>query len=325
MNYENEKIEITKENIMQLGFFNTTKDINFPDGTNIKKGTEFLIDKNYEDLRYEVHFSEDERNNYNSEFGDNYLFSLDQIKSFAEPTENSIKKYFDNKNIPLELRNDKEEVINTSSRQIQKSIDIDKNKEIAKHEAVNAVKSNWLLSKLNISNEKVLERIEKIMVGVNNIKLSLNPIKGELNFKHLNDINKSLYGCLYTLPEIPIDKISNCKSILKELKNEKLTKTKDINDFVDKTTKHISKLYDMNVFEKGNVSTLKEFTRILGMSAGFNIDFSKVSNSDFEFSCIKGNLGTFDNLNKLIKDNTINFEPQKNIMREFIKYIDMER
>lgn len=160
---------------------------------------------------------------------------------------------------------------------------------------------------------------------VNNTRFRIDPAKGKLDFKYLNDLNKRMYGNLYELPRIPLNKIMSCKSILKDLKKEKPYKVNNIDEFAAKTNKYISNIYNLGLFEKGNTNTLKEFTRSLGIAAGFNLDFSNVSDKDFETGCLKSCEGNFNTLSNIIKGNSLNVKPLKELMKVFEISIEMDR
>lgn len=94
-NYLSSLIEITEDNIKKLEFFTTTKELDLDDGSQIAADTDFIIE-GYEDGKYGVHFSVDERNQYNNEYGDNYSFTIDEIKSFARPADEVINEFINN-------------------------------------------------------------------------------------------------------------------------------------------------------------------------------------------------------------------------------------
>jgi hypothetical protein len=92
---DSKEVSFTLDNenkIKNFKFFKTIKDI-FKDGTTIKKDTEFIIDKDFGNGNYELHFSEDERNKYKNEYGDDYIFSLDEMNEFSKPVISSVKNY----------------------------------------------------------------------------------------------------------------------------------------------------------------------------------------------------------------------------------------
>lgn len=394
---ENKKIYMPKNNIKELRFFNTTKDLKLKDGSFITKGTEFIIEENNTG-KYNVHFSANNKNIYKNQFGNDYKFSLEQIKDFSQLKESLFEDQEDKYNNLLEklIEKRREDAIlsdgNCGSskgdlfndeeinfKDVNKFYNILKaNNLIAASNTINDViihhcneknggfkvtfhidnillqewhydnlldvakmlfKMNYKLDKnytinnkltskgaiKNINNQKIIDRVEKIFEGVSDIKLKANPIKGSFDFKHLNDINRFKYKNLYELPSVQNEKIRECKAVLKELKTEKISSCKNIDQFLNKTTKHISKIYNIDVFQKGNVSTLKEFTRNLGMAAGFDLNLSKIINELFEFALIKATeTGDFNTLNNVIKDNCVNIEPNKDFMKIFQKNIELE-
>lgn len=75
---EEKEIDDTKEHIM-------TKDLNLEDGSFIKKGTSFFVE-DFENGVCNVHFSNNPKNKYNNDLGDNYLFNLKEISDFSVET-----------------------------------------------------------------------------------------------------------------------------------------------------------------------------------------------------------------------------------------------
>lgn len=75
---EEKEIDDSKEHIM-------TKDLNLEDGSFIKKGTSFFVE-DFEKGVCNVHFSNNPKNKYNNDLGDNYLFNLKEISDFSVET-----------------------------------------------------------------------------------------------------------------------------------------------------------------------------------------------------------------------------------------------
>lgn len=75
---EEKEIDDTKEHIM-------TKDLNLEDGSFIKKGTSFFVE-DFENGVCNVHFSNNPKNKYNNDLGDNYLFNLKEVSDFSVET-----------------------------------------------------------------------------------------------------------------------------------------------------------------------------------------------------------------------------------------------
>ena len=75
---EEKEIDDTKEHIM-------TKDLNLEDGSFIGKGTSFFVVV-FENGVCNVHFSNNPKNKYNNDLGDNYLFNLKEVSDFSVET-----------------------------------------------------------------------------------------------------------------------------------------------------------------------------------------------------------------------------------------------
>lgn len=75
---EEKEIDDSKEHII-------TKDLYLEDGSFIKKGTSFFVE-DFENGVCNVHFSNNPKNKYNNDLGDNYLFNLKEISDFSVET-----------------------------------------------------------------------------------------------------------------------------------------------------------------------------------------------------------------------------------------------
>ncbi|SHN86448.1 MULTISPECIES: hypothetical protein [Desulfitobacterium] len=84
--------EIERMKNLEFMFFITTVDLNLKDGSYIKKGTEFLVEKVLQNGLLELHFSMNEENYYKHECGDGYLCTFQQLQSFIEPDQYKIQR-----------------------------------------------------------------------------------------------------------------------------------------------------------------------------------------------------------------------------------------
>lgn len=120
-NLVNADINITKDNIKDIFFFETNRDLSFRDGSFIEKGTSFVIDGIKDDV-VELHFEEvnkDSKNVYkrNDGIGDNYSFKVDEILEFSNPSKEGIERYG---NINM-MEYDKENLLEILNNDISKS------------------------------------------------------------------------------------------------------------------------------------------------------------------------------------------------------------
>lgn len=285
----NNNITLNENIINEFEFFQTTRDINLNDGTFIKKDTEFRIEGQSNNV-YLLHFEDRKDNIYQKDNADGYGFKLEHIKEFALPTKYSIEQFEKKQRLLADpdysfLKRAESFVL---SNEYDKTVD-----------------------------EKSLTRLQRIFEAINNIKQDISPVKGEFNFKHLNNINKALIGNIHKLPVVPVEKLYTCNKVLKALTKEKFTKVNSIDEFLDKTVKYIVELHNMNLFNKGSAITLQHFTKTLGKGAGFNIDTVKMPIKSFKKGLSEAKEDNCEFLKGLIKDYTSNVEPLREIMKSF--------
>ena len=84
--YREKEISPNEENSINIEAKRITiKDLNLEDGSFIKKGTSFFVE-DFENGVCNVHFSNNPKNKYNNDLGDNYLFNLKEISDFSVET-----------------------------------------------------------------------------------------------------------------------------------------------------------------------------------------------------------------------------------------------
>ena len=78
-----ENINLANENLKDIEYFKTTKNLSLDDGSRIRKGTSFIVEDG-NDNGYEVRFEINDKNRYSNDTAE-YVFTKDDILSLSEP------------------------------------------------------------------------------------------------------------------------------------------------------------------------------------------------------------------------------------------------
>lgn len=151
-----------------------------------------------------------------------------------------------------------------------------------------------LKNKLNIKNVTLLEEAERQITAVKILDLKMHPIKGNLNFEHLLNIHKYIFNDIYEWAgktrTVNISKeIQFCNyTFIKNIADEIFLKLYNDNyligltneEMITKLSYYLSELNAMHPFREGNGRTQRVFIEYLAHTAGYYVDFSKVSSKE---------------------------------------------
>jgi|SRR5690625_1212857 len=162
--------------------------------------------------------------------------------------------------------------------------------------------TDTLINKLEIKEKERLERQEGYHVGLAMLDLFDNPIKGNFDYKHLQEIHKFLFKDIYewagqtrtvymekfyseingvrnfALPEYIEPSI---QEVFKELIAENhLRDIQDVPAFANKLSYYMSEINAIHPFREGNGRTQREFIRCLSLKNGFELDWSKTDEKE---------------------------------------------
>ena len=151
--------------------------------------------------------------------------------------------------------------------------------------------SNVLRNKLGINDAEALHVAEREIVAVRVLEAKRTPIRGKLDFKHLCDIHRYLFGDLFVwagkLRTVNISKGNPfCNADVLDMYGAELfQKLKSENYLLDVPQERIAErlaffLSEINVlhpFREGNGRSQRTFIEYLALVAGFHVDFANVS------------------------------------------------
>lgn len=149
--------------------------------------------------------------------------------------------------------------------------------------------SNVLINKLNITDAQALAIAEREITSVKLAYAKLNPVKGNFDLKHLQDIHRFLFEDIYPwageLRQVNIAKGNQfclfqnlemyADSIFSKLKKENYLVGSE--NLPHKLAYYLSEINVLHPFREGNGRTQRLFIEYLADNAGATVDFSNVT------------------------------------------------
>lgn len=155
-----------------------------------------------------------------------------------------------------------------------------------------------LKNKFGVKDTILLHAYERKYVTVRAIELAENPIPGNFDLKHLQQIHEHLFQDVYTwagkIREIDIGKVDQmdqklhefCPShqiegfaedITRSIRKANYLKEMDKDQFAQKGAQIMGELNELHPFREGNGRTQREFMRELAANAGWELNFDGIS------------------------------------------------
>ena len=107
-----ENINLANENLKDIEYFKTTKNLSLDDGSRIRKGTSFMVEDG-NDNGYEVRFEINDKNRYSNDTAE-YVFTKDDILSLSEPEIELVNQKYS--------ETDKNEILSKEINEIEENI-----------------------------------------------------------------------------------------------------------------------------------------------------------------------------------------------------------
>ena len=152
-----------------------------------------------------------------------------------------------------------------------------------------------LKNKLNIKNQTELENAERAITSLKASQASLERIEGGFDFEHLKKIHKFLFGEIYdwagNVRTVNISKGSRfCSAeyiepqineLFEKLKEEDYLRCcKSKEELGKRLAYYLGEINVIHPFREGNGRTQRMFIEHLAYSAGYLLDFMKISSED---------------------------------------------
>ena len=167
--------------------------------------------------------------------------------------------------------------------------------------------SNVLINKLDIHNEKVLQKFEAKITAAKLLALRKKGIIGNFDTQHLIDIHTYLFEDIYPFAgKFRNENIAKgvfrfaefeyiepeLERLLNELKSENYLEGLSKEDLTQRLAYYLSELNVLHPFREGNGRTIREFIRELALKNEYVLNLSKVSPKDFLNASIESIVNT---------------------------------
>lgn len=188
-----------------------------------------------------------------------------------------------------------------------------------------------LKNKMDYQDNDLLKSFETIMTGVRIAELQANPITGNFDLKHLQEIHKYIFQDVYPfagkLREENIAKGSfqfahasflkdQATELFKQLKDENTLKGLKIDEFSNRAAHYMAEINVIHPFREGNGRTQREFIRCLALSNGYSLEWEREKKEAVFNASVKSVLDPTD-LSKIIKNTITNHAPDLKIAKQF--------
>jgi len=178
--------------------------------------------------------------------------------------------------------------------------------------------TNILINKLDIKDEKLLEKADSLYSAQRLLELQAEPISGNFNLEYLKEIHYYIFQDLYKfagkIREEDITKgnthfaksqyiVPNAIKLFNELNNEDflLETSIDIEHFSKKTAHYMAELNVLHPFRDGNGRAIREFIRCLSLKCGYILNWNSVNKNKIFNASIKS-VFNIEPLSKCIKE-----------------------
>ena len=169
--------------------------------------------------------------------------------------------------------------------------------------------SNTLINKLDIKDDKLLQKYEAKISAAKLLALRQKGIIGNFDVEHLNAIHTYLFEDIYSFAgKYRNENIAKgvfrfaeweyiepeLQRLFKELKNENYLADLSKEELAERLAYYLSELNVLHPYREGNGRTTREFIRELALKNGYNLNLSKVTPQDFLKASIKSIADTTD-------------------------------
>ena len=176
--------------------------------------------------------------------------------------------------------------------------------------------SNVLINKLNIYDEKLLQKYEAKITAAKLLALRQEGIIGNFDAEHLVKIHAYLFEDIYPFAgQFRNENIAKgvfrfaeyeyiepeLQKLMKQLKEENYLANLPKEGLANRLAYYLSELNVLHPFREGNGRTTREFIRELALKNGYVLNLSKVSPNDFLKASIKSIVDTSDLANLIFQ------------------------
>ena len=175
--------------------------------------------------------------------------------------------------------------------------------------------SDVLINKLNIKDSERLNFTERKITAYKIAELQIKPIKGSFDLKHLQKIHKHIFSDIYNwagkLRTVNISKgymfhrfdylESAANKLFSELKSEHYLIGTPREQICNKLAYYLAEINVLHPFREGNGRTQRVFTEYLAKAAGYDVDFSTVTQDEMNSASIQSFDCNYETMEKMFE------------------------
>lgn len=172
-----------------------------------------------------------------------------------------------------------------------------------------------LRNRLNIRDGEKLSEAERSISLIRMMELEEHPIKGDYDLDHLKMIHRVLFGDIFDwageLRTVDISKgtmfckcefiESNAFKLFKQLRSENNLIGLKMEDMVFKLAYYLCEINAIHPFREGNGRTQRLFIKQLAFDAGYNLDFTGITDVEMINASVCGFVRDYSYMESLIK------------------------
>lgn len=189
-----------------------------------------------------------------------------------------------------------------------------------------------LINHANLRDKQKLAEFEAEVTVARLGQLQLSPLSGRFDLRHWQLIHRHIFqdvypfagqirdeqiakgDVLYGSPRFIATAADDC---FRQLKAEKHLVGLERTAFIDRTAHFMTELYSIHPFREGNSRSLREFTRTLGLQAGYHIKWPQLRPLDWFETMRHAFYGEGQQLRGLLINAILNAEPDRQLMTWF--------
>ncbi len=171
-------------------------------------------------------------------------------------------------------------------------------------------------TKIQVNSLEELSQKEKTITNVKMILLAQKGLNGDLDYAHLKAIHRLLFEDIYQWAGkdryeaqitaefgkgqtlfTPYDKLPTvANTLFNALKDENFFRGQDKKEFIESSAGFMNGLNILHPFREGNGRVQRSFIQLLAKEAGYELDFSSITQEEMVLASIKGAKGDLSNM-----------------------------
>jgi cell filamentation protein len=179
--------------------------------------------------------------------------------------------------------------------------------------------TNIRINKFGILNPFALDQVVRSTSGLRTELLRIKPIAGEFDLAHLQAIHRYLFQDVYPWAgdlrvvdfdrsedpyALPDEILPQCDEVFAQLRGERHLRDLAHDDFADRLTYFLHRLYQIHPFRDGNGRSLRVFFGQLAAECGFRFDLASIPQDERHATAQAAHRGDMSPLTDLIRQVT---------------------